>query len=126
MKLTKFNVLTIRAYWQCFKTLWKRFQQEGRLGNTLRVITEGIDKQKRVTNSVRVTLFILANVNGLAIGTLRTVEVDPPIYTMTSDTAYARCIRFLPSLFLAMGPSGGTLTFVSFVQIFCCFLGVKL
>ena len=124
MKLTKFNVLTIRAYWQCFKTLWKRFQQEGRLGNTLRVITEGIDKQRSMANSVRVTLFLLANVNGLAIVTLRTVEVDPPVYTMTSDTAYARCIRFLPSLFLAMSPSGGT--FVSFVQIFCCLLGVKL
>ena len=94
--------------------------------HTLRVIIEGIDKQKRVTNSVRVTLFILANVNGLAIGTLRTVEVDPPIYTMTSDTAYTRSIRFLSPLFLAMGPSGGTLTFVSFVQIFCCLFGVKL
>ena len=46
------------------KTLWKRFQQEGRPRNTLRVIIEGIDKQRSMANSVRVTLFLLANVNG--------------------------------------------------------------
>ena len=72
--------------------------------------------------SVLVTLFLLADVNTLASVTLRSVEVDPPIYTMTSDAAYARCTRFLPSLFLAMGPNGGnTLDFVSFIQIFSAF-----
>ena len=77
--------------------------------------------------SVLVTLFLLADVNTLASVTLRSVEVDPPIYTMTSDAAYARCTRFLPSLFLAMGPNGGnTLDFVSFIQIFFCLFGVKL
>ena len=64
-----------------------------------------------MNNSVRVTLFLLANVNRLAKATLRTVEVDPPVYKMTSDAAYARCIRFLPSLFLAMYTNGGSIGF---------------
>ena len=47
-----------------------------------------------MATSVRVKLFLLANVNRLAIMTLRTVEVNPPVYKMTSDAAYAHCIRF--------------------------------
>ena len=60
-----------------------------------------------MNNSVSVALFLVANVNRLAIVTLRTVEVDPPVYKMTSGAAYAHCIRFLPSLFLAMGTNCG-------------------
>ena len=48
------------------------------------------------------TLALLANVNRLAIVTLRAVEVDPPVYKMTAGAAYTRCIRLLPPLFLAM------------------------
>ena len=33
---------------------------------------------------------------------------------MTSDAAYARCIRLLPPLFLAMGPNGGNIGFCKF------------
>ena len=62
-----------------------------------------------MNNSVRVTLFLLANVNRLAIVTLRTGEVDPPVYKMTSGVAYARCIRFLPPLFLAMNINGANI-----------------
>ena len=57
-----------------------------------------------MNNSVQVTLFLLANVNRLAIVTLRTVEVDSPVYKMTSDAAYAHCIRFL-----AMCINGGNI-----------------
>ena len=67
-----------------------------------------------MNNSVRVTLFLLANVNRLAILTLMTVEVDPPVYTMTSDAAYARCICFLPPLFLALGPNADIVEFCKF------------
>ena len=56
----------------------------------------------------RVTLFLLANANRLAIVTLRMVGVEPLVYIMTS-AAYARCIRFLPPLFLAMYPQGDSL-----------------
>ena len=45
-------------------------------------------EQRSMTNSVRVTLFLLANVNRLAIVTLMMVRVDQPVYIMTSDAAY--------------------------------------
>ena len=63
-----------------------------------------IELSMRVTKFVHMTLFLLAthNVNRLAVVTLRTVEVDPPVYKMTSVAAYTRCIHFLPPLFLAM------------------------
>ena len=67
-----------------------------------------------MNNSVRVILFLLANVNRLAIATLRTVEVDPPLYKMTSDAACAHCIRFLPPLFLAMCINSGNIGFCKF------------
>ena len=71
---------------------------------------------------MRVTPFLLANVNRLAIMTLRTVEVNPPVYKMTSDAAYARCMRFLPPLFLAMCPKGGNIGFcMFFFRIFAAF-----
>ena len=60
----------------------------------------------------------MANVNRLAIVTLRTVRVDPLVYVMTSDGAYARCIRFLPPLLLAMGPDGGNIGFCMFYSDF--------
>ena len=64
-------------------------------------------------------LFLLANVNRLAIATLRTVEVDPPLYKMTSDAACAHCIRFLPPLFLAMcTTNGGKIEFCKFDSYF--------
>ena len=71
-----------------------------------------------MNNSVRVTLFLLANVNRLAIATLRMVEVDPPVYKIMSDAAYARCIRFLPPLFLAMCINGGNIGFCKFYSDF--------
>ena len=67
-----------------------------------------------MNNSVRVTLILLANVNKLAIATLRTVEVNLPVYKMMSDAAYSRCIRFLPPLFLAMCINGGNIEFCKF------------
>ena len=67
---------------------------------------------------MRVTPFLLANVNRLAIMTLRTVEVNPPVYKMTSDAAYARCIRFLSPLFLAMCINGGNIEFCKFYSDF--------
>ena len=71
-------------------------------------------------------LFLLANVNRLAIVTLRTVEVIPPVYTMTFDAAYDHCIRFQPPLFSAMRRLVvGTLDSVNSIQIFCCFFGVN-
>ena len=54
----------------------------------------------------------------LAIVTLRTVEVDPPVYEMMSGAAYARCIRFLPKLFLAMSINGGNIEFRKFYSNF--------
>ena len=54
----------------------------------------------------------------LAIVTLRTVEVDPPVYEMTSGAAYACCIHFLPPLFLAMSINGGNIEFRKFYSDF--------
>ena len=54
----------------------------------------------------------------LAIFTLRTVEVDPPVSEMTSGAAYARCIRFLPPLFLAMCTNGEFIRFCKFYSDF--------
>ena len=71
-----------------------------------------------MNNSVRATLFLLANVKRLATVTLRTVEVDLPVYTITSDVAYARCIRFLPPLFLAMCINSGNIRFCKFYSDF--------
>ena len=64
------------------------------------------------------TLFLLANVNNLAIVTLRTVEVDLLVYKMMSDAANAHCIRFLPPLFLAMCTHGGNIGFCKFYSDF--------
>ena len=61
----------------------------------------------------------------LVIVTLMMVGVELPVYIMTA-VAYARCIRFLPPLFLAMRAQGDCIAFVSLIQIFCCFFGVKL
>ena len=41
-------------------------------------------------------------------GCMRLVGVEPLVYIKTS-AANARCIRFLPSLFLAMYPQGDSL-----------------
>ena len=64
-----------------------------------------------------VTLFLLAYANRLAVMTLRTVGVEPPVYIMTS-AAYARCIRFLPPLFLAMCTKGDSIGFCKFYSDF--------
>ena len=48
----------------------------------------------------------------------RTVEVDPPVYKMTSDAAYARCIRFLPPIFLAMCTNDENIGFCKFYSNF--------
>ena len=63
------------------------------------------------------TLFSLANANTLAIMTLRTVGVEPPVYIMTSAT-YTHCIRFLSSLFLALYPQGDSIGFCKFYSDF--------
>ena len=63
------------------------------------------------------TLFLFANANRLAVVTPRTVEVEPPVYVMTS-AAYARSIRFLPPLFLAMYAQGGNIGFCRFYSDF--------
>ena len=57
----------------------------------------------------------------LAIVTLRTVEVDPPVSEMTSGAAYAHCIRFLPPLFLAMITTFGSIKFRNFYSDFLLF-----
>ena len=66
---------------------------------------------------MRVTLFLLANVNRLAIVTLRTVRVDPPFYIMTSDAAYAVASVSCHHYFWQCALKVGTLGFVSFIQI---------
>ena len=71
-----------------------------------------------MTNSVRVTLFLLANVNRLAIVTLRTVAVDPPVHETTSGAAYARCIRFLPPLIWVTLANFGHIDFGKFYSDF--------
>ena len=74
-----------------------------------------------MTNSLSGTPFLLANVtnvNRLAIVTLRTTEVDPPGYKMTSDASYARSIRFLPPLFLSMCPNDENIGFFKFYSYF--------
>ena len=97
--------------------------------HTSPVITENVDKPvfpddmgSRLHNDQwrscslqqrRVALFLLANANRLAIVTLRTVAVEPPVYIMTS-AAYARCIRFLPQLFLAICTTGDSIEFCKF------------
>ena len=101
--------------------------------HTLRVITEGVDRpvfsddidsglhhdqwHSFSLQQRRMTLFSLANANTLAIMTLRTVGVEPPVYIMTSAT-YAHCIRFLSSLFLAMYPQGDSIGFCKFYSDF--------
>ena len=80
-----------------------------------------------MTNSVRVTLFLLANINRLAIVTLRTVRVDRPyIDILTFDAAYhvaaVSCLHYFWQCALKVG----TLGFVSFIQILCGLFGVKL
>ena len=64
------------------------------------------------------TLSLLANVNRLVIMTLRTVEVDPPVYKMPSDASYPRCIRFLPPLFLAICTNSEIIGFYKFYSDF--------
>ena len=63
-------------------------------------------------------LSLLANVNRLVIVILRTVEFDPPVYKMTSDVADARCICFLPTLFLAMCTNGEIIRFCKYYPDF--------
>ena len=50
--------------------------------------------------------------------TLRTVEVDPPVYETTSGAAYARCIRFLPPLIWATLGDFGHIDFGKFYSHF--------
>ena len=79
-----------------------------------------------MNNSVRVTLFLLANVNRLVKATLRTVEVDPPVYKMAFDAAYACCIlAFLAPIILAMCIDGRNIRFCKFYSDFCSLFGVK-
>ena len=54
----------------------------------------------------------------LAIVTLRTVEVDPPVYETASRAAYARCIRFLPPLIWATLVNFGYIDFGKFYSDF--------
>ena len=67
------------------------------------------------------THFLLANVNRLVLVTLRTVGAEPPVYIMRSAAAYARRIRFLPPLFLAMNPQGDRIAFCKFDSDFLLF-----
>ena len=61
----------------------------------------------------------------LAIVTLRTVEVDPPVSEMTSGDAYARCIRFLPPLIWATLANFGHIDFGKFYSDFLLFFRNK-
>ena len=63
-------------------------------------------------------LSLLANVNKLVIVTLRTVDFDPPVYKMTSDVAYARCICFLTTLFLAIRTNSEIIRFCKYYSDF--------
>ena len=56
--------------------------------------------------------------HGLAVVTLRTIGVEPPVHIMTSAAAYARCICFLPLLFLAMCTQGDSIGFGKFYSDF--------
>ena len=93
--------------------------------HTLRVTTEGVDKSG-FQQQRRVIPFLLANANRLAIVTLRTVGVEPPVYIMTSAAAYARCICFLPPLLLTMYTKGDSFGFCKLHSDFCCLFGVKI
>ena len=63
------------------------------------------------------TLLLFANANRLAVVTQRTVEVEPPVYVMTS-AACARSIHFLPPLFLATYSQGGNIGFCRYYSDF--------
>ena len=139
-KAAKNPMLSPCVHITCFENVVEAISTGGQTGShTLFVIMEGVDKP--VFQMIWVPVYITTNgvhaacnrgawhsfywpIHKLAIVTLRTVGVEPPVYIMTS--AYARCIRFLSPLFWQCARRVTALAFVIFIQIFCCLFGVKL